>query len=250
MRLTNQPRIHNIIENMDDLDAIKQIMQETAQQQKKTEELVKENTQGIKELREESKDLRGGIRELREELREGIRELREELKEGIRELREEFGEGIRELKEAQKKTDEQIKRTDKKMNSFLGNYGEVAEEYFYQSLADKMSLGEIKFDEIDRRVRYDSQSIEFDIMLYNGESVGIVEVKSKVHPKEIKSLAESKVLGFRRDYPEQSQKKIYFGIASMVTNPAMVEAAKENQIFLLTQKGEHLEIVNEKVKAY
>ena len=182
-------------------------------------------------------------------LEDSIRERKEAQREnavGMKELRE----AQRDTAERLKETDEMLKRLSKKMNSFLGNYGEVAEEYFYRSLEDKMTLGGIKFDEIDRRVRYDSHSIEFDIMLYNGESVGIVEVKSKVHPGEIKSLTQSKVAGFKKDYPEQSQKKIYFGIASMVTNPPMIEEARKNQIFLMTQKGDHLEVINDQVKAY
>ena len=158
-------------------------------------------------------------------------------------------EGIKELKEAQKKTDKMLKTLSKNINGFLGNYGEAIEEHFYRSLAEVMMLGGIKFDEIRRRERYDDNSIEFDIVLRNGESVGIIEVKGKLHPKEIEGLTRDKVMGFKRDYPDESKKKIYFGIASMVTNKSMIEEAKKNEIFLITQKGNHLEVVNDKVKA-
>ena len=157
--------------------------------------------------------------------------------------------GIKELREAQKKTDEMVKKLSKNINGFLGNYGEAIEEHFYRSLSEVMMLGEIKFDEIRRRERYDDNSIEFDILLRNGESVGIIEVKSKVHPKDIEGLTREKVMGFKRDYPDESKKKIYFGIASMITNESMIEEAKKNEIFLITQRGDHLEVVNEKVRA-
>ncbi len=206
---------------MDRLDRIEKLLEDSIRErkeaQRKADEQIKENREAIKELRESQK------------------QTDEQLKDTDKRL---------------KKTDEMLKRLSKKMNGFLGNYGEVAEEYFYRSLEEKMTLGNIKFDEIDRRVKYDNHSVEFDIMLFNGESVGIVEVKSKVHPEEIKSLTQSKVSGFKKDYPNQSQKKIYFGIASMVTNPSILEEAKKNQIFLITQKGNHLEVINDEVKAY
>ncbi len=213
---------------MDRLDRIEKLLEDSIRERKEAQQ---ENAIGMKELKKAQRENAIGMKELKEAQRENAI-------------------GIKELRESQKETDEMLKRLSKKMNSFLGNYGEVAEEYFYRSLEDKMTLGGIKFDEIDRRVRYDSHSIEFDIMLYNGESVGIVEVKSKVHPGEIESLTQSKVAGFKKDYPEQSQKKIYFGIASMVTNPPMIEEARKNQIFLMTQKGDHLEVINDQVKAY
>ncbi len=238
---------------MDRLDRIEKLLEDSIRERKEAQQ---ENAVGMKELKEAQRENAIGMKELREsqketdeQMKQGFKELRESQKETSAQIQE-TRESIKELRESQKETDEMLKRLSKKMNSFLGNYGEVAEEYFYRSLEDKMTLGGIKFDEIDRRVRYDSHSIEFDIMLYNGESVGIVEVKSKVHPGEIKSLTQSKVAGFKKDYPEQSQKKIYFGIASMVTNPPMIEEARKNQIFLMTQKGDHLEVINDQVKAY
>ncbi len=113
-------------------------------------------------------------------LEDSIRERKEAQRktdEQIKELRESQKQTDKQLKDTDKrlkKTDEMLKRLSKKMNGFLGNYGEVAEEYFYRSLEEKMTLGNIKFDEIDRRVKYDNHSVEFDIMLFNGESVGIV----------------------------------------------------------------------------
>ena len=112
--------------------------------------------------------------------------------------------GQRELQEAQKKTDEQKTRTDEqilsllesqketdrklqKVSDMLGgmgqNQGDVAEEFFFNSLVDDPHLGGIHFDDIsknDYKQRGKLQE-EYDIVMTNGNAIGIVEVKYKAH---------------------------------------------------------------------
>ena len=102
-----------------------------------------------------------------------------------------------------------LKILSKNINGFLGNYGEAIEEHFYRSLSEVMMLGGIRFDEIRRRERYDDNSIEFDILLRNGESVGIIEVKAKLHPKEIEGLTKDKVMGFKRGTIQMRARRRY-----------------------------------------
>ena len=176
------------------------------------------------------------------------------------ELRESQKETDRQMKETDKKmeeTDKQMKETDrklenlnKKMEGFFGNYSQATEELFYRSLEDKKRLGNIKFDAIDRRVSRTDNHTEYDILLFNGDCVGIIEVKSKAHPKELKNLIDKKIKHFKIDYPDYSNHKFYFGIASLITNKDLIEEAREEGIFLLTQKGDHLEIVNSEVKEF
>ena len=181
----------------------------------------------------------------------------------IHKILESIAKKTKELAEAQKitseqirQTDEQMKRTDVRLNSlnkkwegFFGNYGEAVEEIFYRSLEEKMKLGDIVFDKIDRRVSTNNHSTEFDILLFNGDCVGIIEVKSKAHPKEVRSTINKKLQHFKIDYPQYAKHKIFFGIATLVTNPTLIKMAKEEGIFLLTQKGDCLEVVNGDVKA-
>ena len=173
-------------------------------------------------------------------------------------------EQIKELRLSQKVTDEQMKKTDKqiqdlkkeqsksnkKWDGFLGNYGEVAEEYFYRSLEKDKTLGKLKFDDIERNVRKTGKSVEFDIILINGNTIAIVEVKNKAHPKDIKPIIEKKIKHFKIDYPEYENYTYYFGIASMITNDAIIRQAKDEGIFLLTQNANHLEVVCEGVCSF
>ena len=222
------------------LQSIIELRETIKQSQKETGRQIDENRKSIRDLREEN---RLGIEELREANKQGIEELREENRKGMEKLREE-------LKKENHITAMMLKATDKKLNNFIGNYGSIAEEYFYRSLEQKMSLGNIKFDRIERNIKENYHSCEFDIILFNGDSIGIIEVKSRARYDKIKEIINSKITNFKRDFEDYKNYKIYFGIASMVTNKNLVDTAKENGIFLLTQKGDHLELLNEEVRAF
>jgi hypothetical protein len=43
---------------------------------------------------------------------------------------------------------------------------------------------------------------------------------------------------------------MYAGIASLVTYHELIEEVEKHGLFLLTQQGDHIEVVNEKVTAF
>jgi hypothetical protein len=166
---------------------------------------------------------------------------------------------LHELKVAQMKTDAQLAKTDKKLQetarilSNMGiNLGHTAEEFFYFSLKDKLKLGDIKFDEISLNVNRETKKLqdEFDIVLYNGNSIGLIEIKHKVHPNDIEKLKTKKVENFRVLFPEYASYKIYLGIGGMSIPQDIAELALENGIAILRQKGEIASIEAKMLKAY
>ncbi len=64
------------------------------------------------------------------------------------------------------------------------------------------------------------------------------------------NLVENKVQQFRESYPEYSGHKLYFGFGTLITDEDMIEQVRANGIFLLTQDGDHIELVNDYVRAY
>ena len=146
------------------------------------------------------------------------------------------------------KEHERAEREWKKIRGFMGNYGESNEEHFYRSLQERKRLGGMRFNKVVRNIRADDQSTEMDITMTNADCIVVIEVKTKAHPKDIQSLIEKKVAETKRLYPQHD--KVYFGIASMVTDEKLIEAARIANIFLLTQKGDHIEVVNEQVREF
>jgi len=124
------------------------------------------------------------------------------------------------LHEAQKATDEQIKATDEQMKRndkmlteklermgiTLGNIGknqgDVAEEFFFNSLAKDTHLGAIRFDDIEKNnlKRRGKTEEEYDIIMTNGQTIGIVEVKYKAHENDLDKLAR-KMHNFKPLFP-------------------------------------------------
>ena len=103
---------------------------------------------------------------------------------------------------SQRETDEQMKRTDEKLErigamvgNISNNQGDVAEEFFYQSLINDNRLGSIAFDDITKNMEKHKGNLqeEYDLFMTNGDSIAIVEVKYKeplaklINPKDILS---------------------------------------------------------------
>ena len=177
--------------------------------------------------------------------------------ESIRELKE----SIKELRESQKRTDEQITKTseelkqtgvyiknfNKKFEGMISTLSKGTEEFFFSSLKEKLILGNIKFDDAIKNVREGQNSIEYDILLLNGEYVAIIEVKMSANPLEIRELKEQKIEAFRQMYPKYKNHKLLFGVASLTTNQRLESELRKHNGFLLTQKGDHLELINGEV---
>ena len=183
-----------------------------------------------------------------------------EIREGIAELRKSQAETslqIQELRKSQAQTDEQMKKSDAKlerMGERLGNMGIangfVAEEFFFRSLQVNPRLGFISFDIVQRRNTAVKGHTDYDIFMKNGTSIGLIEVKYNAHAEKVKEIMDKKIQQFRGQYPEYQDYQLYFGLASMITNNKLIENAKKEGIFLLTQKGEHLEVVNQEVRSF
>ena len=124
--------------------------------------------------------------------------------------KEKVWELLAELVASQKKTDEQLAQTDAKLDriaEMLGgvsnNQGQVAEEFFYNTLREHPVLLGKTFDTIDKNITRSVQKIqeEYDILLYNGDTVFIIEVNDRVHPRDIETLIRRKGGNFPLLFP-------------------------------------------------
>ena len=154
--------------------------------------------------------------------------------------------------EQMRKTDEQMRHTDKRIDKMARkidhvadivdgvskNQGAVAEEFFYNSLAEDNHLGAIHFDGIspNMSMRLGRLEEEYDIVMTNGNAIGIVEVKYKAHEKDLKQL-ERKMRNFKKLFPVYENYKLYGAIASFNFYPEAKEAALNQGFFVLQRSG-------------
>jgi len=146
---------------------------------------------------------------------------------------------------SQKQTDEQMKRTDEKlerMGIYLGNVtrnqGDVAEEFFFNSLIDEPRLGSICFDDITKNMQKHRGNIqeEFDLFLTNGDAIAIIEVKYKAHSNDLKKL-DRKMGNFKLLFPMYKDYKLYGALASFYINDDTKKEALEQGYFILQRSG-------------
>ncbi|GHV66048.1 hypothetical protein FACS1894199_08560 [Bacteroidia bacterium] len=145
-----------------------------------------------------------------------------------------------------------LDKVAKEVGGISNNNGHFAEEYFYNALDATRKLGNIKFDFIERnRERHIGKvQDEFDIIMFNGSSVAIIEVKYRARQHSLQHLTTQKVKNFRTLYPEYADRKLYLGIASMSFNEEIINEARKLGIGVLKQKGDTIECDTEYIKAY
>jgi hypothetical protein len=131
---------------------------------------------------------------------------------------------VKETVKSQKETEQivkenakQLKELRKTVGAWANNHGFFAEEYFINSFEQKKQnfFGE-KFDEIEKNVKGIKKGFkdEYDILLINGKSIGIIEIKFKAHENDVLEVIR-KAETFRVNFPEYKNHKIYLGLASM-----------------------------------
>ena len=200
------------------------------------------------ELRDVVASLAVSQRELTEQMKENAKEMRENAKE-MRENARKTDEQMKKTDEQMKKTDEQIRKTDEKlerMGIHLGNIsnnqGDVTEEYFVNSLKNRLQIGDMKFDVLLSGVELKTKKIrdEFDILLVNGNTLALIEVKYKVHPNLIDKL--SKKIEHLRLMPSYKNYTIYAGVAGF-------SVPEEKGYFVLQRKGDIIEEISDNLIA-
>jgi hypothetical protein len=149
------------------------------------------------------------------------------------------------------KTDAQLAKTERMLNGLGINIGHAAEEFFANSLQKNKKLGRVCFDAVALQLKGHKGNVqdEFDVVMYNGNTVGLVEVKHKVHPADVEQLITRKLPNFKALFPHYAGSVFYLGIAGMSIPEQVAEMAENEGIAVLRQVGDVLSM-NENLKKF
>ena len=149
-----------------------------------------------------------------------------------------------------KETDRKIDKVRETSGSWANNHGRFAEEYFFNSFEKgKQNFFGEKFYDIKNNLKGTETNDEFDIVMLNGSSVGLVEVKFKVHENDIpKVLKQANT--FRANFPKYKNHKVYLGLATLSFYPELEEACIKQGIAIIKQVGETVVINDKHLKAF
>jgi hypothetical protein len=154
------------------------------------------------------------------------------------------------LSVSQAETDRQMQETTRKLEAIgirVGNIGQnqgaVAEEFFLNSLQAKPVLGGVRYDDVHHNLRSASGKLqgEYDVVMVNGKSVALIEVKYVVHPHDIAKTIEG-IGKYRTLFPQHKDFDIYGGIASFKIAPEVAKLAKDQGLMVLQRSGDVIEV--------
>ena len=213
----------------------------------KFEQIRAENERRRKEVDEKFEQIRAENERQRKEASAETDRRRKEADEKFEQIR---AENERQRKEAIAETDRQIKKVNETLGSWANNQGSFAEEYFFNSFEQGQQnfFGE-KFDKIQKQVLGITVDDEYDIMLINGKSIGIIEVKYKGHKNDIPKVIK-KAETFRQNFPDYKNHKVYLGLATMAFYPELEQECINEGIAVIKQSGDTVIINDDNLKAF
>ena len=187
---------------------------------------------------------------------EEIEVLRAETYQSFKETNQQIKETNRVVKETTrvvKETSQKMKELGKIVGGISNSNGEMAEEYFYNAFFRDRTFVNEHFDKIKKNLSYNNGDIEaeFDIVLFNGKSVAIIEVKYNAKPEniEIEKLT-SRVEVFKILFPEYKDHSIYLGVAAMAFKGGLAKELHKAGIATIRPVGKKMVVYDKSVKVF
>jgi len=142
--------------------------------------------------------------------------------------------------------DKRFKDTNSEITGIGKSNGQVAEDFFYSALQNSLTVGNLKFDYIDRNKTRNRNNIEaeYDIVLFNEYKVLIVEVKYNFKQKYLRDFYKN-LKNFKILYPEYKKYKLYAAVAGMTFENNVCKEASEYGFYIITQNNQNIKILNE-----
>ncbi len=159
---------------------------------------------------------------------------------------------VRETSQKVQETTETVKELSRRLGGIDNNQGFHAEQFFQDVFKRKLEFGMVKYDEMIPNLTHTSKKgkIEFDIALVNGDTIALIEVKNRIHPKFVKDFAEDRVEMFRKFFREFDDYDVYLGIAGFSFSDEVLDRASAYGIGIIKQVGEGVEIKADNLKVY
>jgi hypothetical protein len=232
-------------------EELKETSKEFKQMARDADHRMKETDRQLKEAMEEHS------RQLKEAMQEDTRQLNESIKETDRQLKESIRETDRQLKEAMEKTDEKIHEVSRQLGCIGNSNGDMAEEYFQSAFTKNPSLNGEMYDavrfNVNPMIKKGQKGSEYDIVLANGKSIAIIEIKYYLKKNDVKdalSKALNQVETFKKFYPEYANYKFYLGMASLSFGKSVEDIIQKAGIAVIKQVGDKMVVNSENLKVF
>jgi hypothetical protein len=196
------------------------MLKDMGRKQEKTDRYLEEATQIIKEVGRKQ-----------EETAQQIKETDQQMKETDRQMKE---------------TDRQMKETDRRLGAFTNRFGEIVEYMMVPNLIAEFNELGYTFTKAyrDTKIKDKKNGIftEIDVFMENGDSVMIVEIKSKPNTDDIDEHIER--MEKLRAYADlRGDSRAYYGaMAGVIMGDSEKTYALKKGFYVIEPSGESLAI--------
>ena len=228
--------------------AIRESNRFLTEKQAETDRLIKESEL---ERKKSAADFDRRLKESERERKESSADFDRRLKESAADFDRLIKESERERKKSSADFERRWEKIEKLTGGWAQNHGAFAEDYFFNAFENgqRTFFGE-KFDEIEKNLKSAKPvKDEYDIVFFNGRSVGIIEVKYKAHQKDI-PLIIRKAETFRANYPCYAHHQVYLGLASMAFYSELEDDCISQGIAIVKQVGDTMVINDANLRAF
>jgi hypothetical protein len=153
---------------------------------------------------------------------------------------------MKETDQRMKETDRRMKETDKRIGELSNRFGELAEHLVAPSIQKKFNALGFTFEEIslDRLIKdLSGKTIaEVDIMLENGDTVMVVEVKSKPREKDVDDHIKRMEILRRRADARHDTRTFRGAIAGAIMIDSVRDYAHRTGFYVIEQTGDTVQI--------
>jgi len=173
---------------------------------------------------------------------------------------------IKENAAQQKETDRRMQETDRKMQEtdrkmqetdrvvkevsrLVGNLGNRLGDFVQYMVAPAvLRMFQERGIEVHQifpnaTAQRDNEGIEVDLLAVNGVELVATECKSRLGIEDIDQHIE-RIRKIRRMFPQWANHRVYGAVATMVLDQGVAKYAQEKGLFVISQSGDSVEIVN------
>jgi hypothetical protein len=129
----------------------------------------------------------------------------------------------------------------------------MAEDMFFNAFNKTKEYANRKFYEVEARIskslKSEGKANEIDILMYNGDTVAIIEAKYRARESAIEQVLQ-KATNFRSLFPQYMDYKIVLGLAGLSFEEGVAEKAQELGIGVVKFVGDTAEFHTDNIKEY
>ena len=151
-------------------------------------------------------------------------------------------------------TDKRIKELSRNIAGIADSNGKMAEQAIYNTLERDMKFAGIDFDYIDKNKKRMVKSLglkaEYDVIMYNGDTIALIETKYQVQKKDVIKLVTKQVGNFRKLFKEYASYKIVLGVGGSSFDTDAEQEAEDNGVGIIKIINDKVEYFTDNIRIY